>query len=97
MASNFISETAVASYLDAGGNIHLRVYLTNGNAVTERINDGNGWQTGGFAQPGEKVSATAWYVGGQSCIRVYCVQKGVTTEWCSDAGGAWYKGAYSDS
>ena len=94
---DFISQTAATSYLDAGGSVHLRVYLTDGNNIVERITDGNGWQTGGFAQPGEKVSATCWYVGGQAFIRVYCTSKGVTTEWCSDGGGAWYKGAYSDS
>ncbi len=98
MASNapYIADTAVVNWVDAGGHVHLRVYESDGQNVTERLTDGSGWQTGTFSQPGGQVAATAWYIGGQSYVRVYCSSFGATTEWCSDAGGAWYKGAYTD-
>lgn len=95
MAASFIAQTASVSFVDAGGNNHVHVYSSDGNNVTERVWDGNGWNTGSFSQPGDQLSATAWYVGGQYFIRVYCTVEGSTVEWCSDAGGTWYQGQYT--
>ena len=41
------------------------------------------------------MSATCYVLNGQPYIRVYCNYEDVTTEWCSDAGSAWYTGSYT--
>jgi hypothetical protein len=87
--------TASVNWLDSGGTIHIRVYSSDGNNVTERCWDGNGWSDGSFKAPGEAVSATAWQGKGGLSIRVYCTLQDNTTEWCIDQGGGWYKGAYT--
>src|SRR3712207_2973675 len=88
-------ETAAVSWLDGGGQIHLRVYSSDGYTVTERCWDGSGWYDGGFTPKGENVAATAWTTSDAN-IRVYCTYQGKVSEWCWDAGGSgWYQGAYT--
>jgi hypothetical protein len=88
--------TAVTSWLDSGGQIHIRVYSCDGYNVTERCWDGTGgWTNGSFAQKGGAVSVTSWQGGGGLSIRVYCTFEDKTIEWCIDQGGGWYQGAYT--
>lgn len=96
---SFVSETAVVNWFDSSGGLHIRVYSSDGNNVTERCSDtgGSGWTTGAFAQPGDTVSATAWVASDGAHIRVYCTLEGTTTEWCTDPGAAWYQGSYTTS
>ena len=89
--------TAAVNWLDSNGQVHLRVYSTDGYTVTERCWDGNGWSDGSFKASGEAVSATSWQGGGGLSIRVYCTFQDKTTEWCIDQGGGWYVGAYTTS
>lgn len=92
---NYPIGTAAVSWLD-GGQIHIRVYSTDGYNVTERCWDGNGWTNGSFGpQAGAAVSATCWQGPGGLSIRVYCTFEDKTTEWCIDQGGGWYQGAYT--
>lgn len=94
--ASFPVATAAVNWLDSGGQVHIRVYSTDGYNVTERCWDGSGWTDGSLKAPGGDVSATSWLdkSGGLS-IRVYCNFEDVTTEWCIDQGGGWYKGAYT--
>lgn len=89
--------TAVVSWIDSNGGAHLHVFSCDGYTVIERYTDPgtNGWATGALNQPGSSVSATAWTAGGSGSIRVYCTNDDGTIEWCSDAGAAWYQGAYT--
>jgi hypothetical protein len=87
--------TAAVNWLDGGGQVHIRVYSTDGYNVTERCWDGNGWTDGSFKASGEAVSATSWMGKGGLSIRVYCTFEDTTTEWCIAQGGGWYKGAYT--
>lgn len=91
----FPIDTASINWLDSGGQVHIRVYSSDGYTVTERCWDGNGWTDGSFTQPGSVVSATCWQGSGGLSIRVYCTAQDSTTEWCIDQGGGWYKGAYT--
>lgn len=99
MASDGASDsigTAAVSWVDGG--VHIRVYSTDGNNVTERQNDGDGWKTGTLNVPGTEVSATTWPVDGGNTVRIYAtVQFEGTTEWCNgpDTKGEWVKGAYT--
>ena len=92
---NFPIGTASVNWLDSGGTVHIRVYSTDGYTVNERCWDGSGWSKGSFSQAGSQVSATCWQGKGGLSIRVYCNFQNVTTEWCIDQGGGWYKGAYT--
>jgi hypothetical protein len=94
---NFPISTAVVSWFDKAGKLHVRVYSSDGYMVSERCVDqsNNGWQTGSFHQPGSQVSATAWVASDGAHIRVYCTANNVTTEWCSDPGQGWAKGQYT--
>ena len=96
--SSFPVATAAINWIDPNGQLHIRVYSTDGYTVTERCADGQGWTTGEFSQPGSAVSATYWQVSDGVHIRVYCTYEDMTTEWCSnpDAPG-WTKGAYTTS
>ncbi|NNC73552.1 MAG: fucose-binding lectin protein [Sphingomonadaceae bacterium] len=100
MASNGASDsigTAAVSWTDSTG-VHIRVYSTDGDNVTERYNDGDGWKTGTLNVPGSEVSATCWAVEGGYTVRLYAtVQFESTTEWCNgpDTKGEWVKGAYT--
>lgn len=85
-----VNSTATVMWQDNG--VHVRVYASDGKAVTERCWDGDGWYTGGFRQAGQSVSAA---VLDGPIIRVYCVNNGKTTEYCWDNDGPWYKGGYS--
>lgn len=89
--------TAPINWFDSAGGLHIRVYSSDGDNVTERCIDagGSGWTTGSFAQPGSHVSATVWTVNGNASIRVYCINEGTATEWCMDPGGNWYQGSYT--
>ena len=71
---------------------HLRIYSSDGVNITEKCWS-DGWVDGIFKAPGQSVSATTWFDGSVH-VRVYAVNAGVTTEWCWDADGPWYKGAY---
>ena len=87
--------TASVNWVDSSGHVHIRVYSTDGYNVTERCWDGSGWTNGAFKAAGDDVSATSWQDKGGLHIRVYCNFEDVTTEWCIDQGGGWYKGAYT--
>lgn len=91
------TETASINWIDGQGDLHIRVYGSDGDNITERCSDtgGSGWTTGAFAQPGSHVSATVWVVNGAPYIRVYCINDGATTEWCADPGKSWYQGSYT--
>jgi hypothetical protein len=90
---NFPIGTAAVNWVDSAGHVHLRVYSSDGYAVTERCWDGSGWTNGAFKQPGENASATCWQDKAGLHIRVYCNFEDKTTEWCWDGG--WTKGAYT--
>lgn len=92
---NFPLSTAVVSWTDSAGQVHLRVYSSDGYHVIERCNDGNGWVTGQFTAPGSQVSATAWYAADGAHLRVFCTIEDTTTEWCGDPETGWTKGIYS--
>lgn len=95
-APYYPTSTAVVSWVDTSGQAHLRVYSSDGYTVTERCDDGSGWVTGQFKQPGAQVSATGWAASGGVAIRVYCTLDDTTTEWCVDASSAdWYQGSYT--
>jgi Fungal fucose-specific lectin len=92
---NYPIDTAAINWLDSSGEVHIRVYSSDGYTVTERCWDGSGWSDGSFTQPGSVVSATCWQGSGGLSIRVYCTVQDATTEWCIDQGGGWYQGAYT--
>ena len=92
---NFPIGTASISWFDTSGQLHIRVYSCDGYNVTERCNDGNGWNTGSFSAPGSNVSAITWNASDGTHIRVYCTFQDVTTEWCTDPGTVWAKGSYT--
>lgn len=92
---NYPVSTAVVSWFDKAGQLHIRVYSSDGYNVTERCNDGNGWVTGQFAQPGKQVSATCWNASDGTHIRVYCTIDDTTTEWACDPVTGWTKGTYT--
>jgi hypothetical protein len=94
-SSDYPVGSASVSWLDASGTIHIRVYSTNGYAVTERCWDGSGWTNGGFSQKGGAVSATCWQGPSGISIRVYCTFDDSTVEYCWDPGTGWYQGAYT--
>lgn len=87
--------TAALSWFDSGGQLHIRVYSTDGYTVTEQCNDGQGWTTGAFSEAGGAMSATCWNASDGVHLRVYCTFEDSTTEWCNDPGAGWTKGAYS--
>ncbi|OYY90024.1 MAG: hypothetical protein B7Y45_09645 [Sphingomonas sp. 28-66-16] len=88
--------TAAVNWYDGSGQLHIRVYSSDGYTVTERCADGQGWTDGAFKQPGSQVSATAWTASDGAHIRVYCTANDGTTEWCADPDTAWTKGSYTD-
>lgn len=91
---NFPIRTAVVSWFDPGGQLHLRVYSSDGYNVTERCNDGAGWVSG-FSMPGSDVSATCWQDSEGTHLRVYCTFQDKTVEWCNDPNSGWTQGAYT--
>ena len=92
---NFPISTAAINWFDSAGQLHIRIYSSDGYNVTERCNDGQGWRTGQFKQPGKQVSAMQWTVADGTHIRVYCTTDDVTTEWCGDPATGWTKGSYT--
>ena len=94
---NFPLATAAISWTDSSGNLHIRVYSTDGYNVSERgIDSGGSWFTGAFSEPGSAVSATCWNASDGTHLRVYCTNEDATTEWCSDPGASgWTKGSYT--
>jgi len=99
-ANNFYNNVSAVNWFDSEGKLHIRVYASNGNRVTERCSDqGNsGWTTGAFSQPGDLSAATAWTTSAGVSIRVYVINGGAITEWCADPSqSGWYKGAYTSS
>ena len=100
MADNpsFPIATAAINWFDSNGDLHIRVYSTDGYNVIERCADTgtNGWTAGSFSQPGSQVSATTWADSAGQHIRVYCTFQDGTTEWCMDPGSSsWTQGEYS--
>lgn len=89
------ANSAVASYIDGGGNSIIHVFVSDGYTVTDKVWTGAVWQSGSFSQAGRNVSATAYVVNGTPCIRVYCVSQDVLTEYGQDGGGSWYVGGFS--
>ena len=87
--------TAAVSWIDTNNIAQLHVYSTDGNNITERYWAGSAWASTNFLAKGGQVSATCYVLNGQPYIRVYCNYEDVTTEWCSDAGSAWYTGSYT--
>jgi len=94
---NFPIATAAINWFDSSGQLHIRVYSSDGYTVTERCADGGGWTTGQFSQPGAAVSATCWSASDGIHIRVYCTFEDKTVEWCNDPGSAWTQGSYTTS
>lgn len=90
-------DTAAISWVDATGATHIRVYWCDCYTVKDRCWDGNSWTDGSFSQQGGQVTATCWPLEGSVAIRVYCTFEDSITEWCSDAGGAWYQGGFTIS
>ncbi|MCW3846122.1 hypothetical protein OF829_02655 [Sphingomonas sp. LB-2] len=92
----FMTATAAVNWFDKNGGLHIRVYGSDGETISERCADagGSGWTTGTFSTGGSHVSATVWTVNGNPSIRVYCTGDNGTTEWCND-GAAWYQGTYT--
>ncbi|TMJ20626.1 MAG: fucose-binding lectin protein [Alphaproteobacteria bacterium] len=92
MSNSF--QTAAVSWFDEAGNLHIRVYSSDGYKVTEMCLDGpGGWFAGSFNQPGDHVSATCWQQNGYH-VRVYCSFEGKCVEWSLDEGVGWTKGKY---
>lgn len=87
--------TASVSWQDSDGQMHLRVYSTDGYTVTERCEDGLGWTDGLFSEAGSDVSATCWYMSDGIHIRLYCTFEDKTTEWCFDPATGWTQGSYT--
>ncbi|MCW3836546.1 hypothetical protein ACFQ1E_10010 [Sphingomonas canadensis] len=97
-SSGYVAATDTISWIDTSGNLHIRVYSSDGNNVSERCADTGsaGWTTGSFLKPGGMVSATVWQDSAGAHIRVYCTAMGTTTEWCSDPGTpGWTQGSYT--
>ena len=94
---SFPQSSAAISWVDNNGIGQAQVFSCDGNLVTQRYWSGSVWATGSFSQKGSHVSATAYYTNGAAYLRVYCTWQEVTTEYCQDAGGAWYTGSYSPS
>lgn len=92
---SFPIDTAAINWIDSAGQLHIRVYSCDGYAITERCNDGSGWTTGAFKEPGSAVSATCWTAADGVHLRVYCTFQDQTHEWCNDPGTGWTKGEYS--
>ena len=96
--ASFDINVAAINWFDSSNGLHIRVYASDGNTITERCMDAgnNAWTTGDFKQPGTTASATVWVDSQGSHIRVYAVNEGVTTEWCADPGnGGWTQGSYA--
>lgn len=92
--------TATVNWFDDNGGLHIRVYTTDGNTITERGIDAgsSSWQNGTLSAPGSAVSATCWWVKGEGArIRVYATTAFETTvEWCLDPGSSnWTQGGYT--
>ena len=94
---SFPIATAAINWSDAGGQLHIRVYSSDGYHVSERCNDGQGWTTGEFRQSGSDVSATCWNADDGIHLRVYCTFQDKTIEWCNDPGTGWTQGSYTTS
>ena len=92
---NFPVGTCATSWFDSGHNLHIRVYSCDGNTVTERCADGNGWTTGATF-PGSQASVTTWADSAGQHIRLYVTYRDTTTEYCYDPGStSWTKGEYT--
>lgn len=92
--------TATVNWFDDNGGLHIRVYTTDGNTITERCADAGSstWRNGTLNASGSAVSATCWWVKGQGAsIRVYATTAFETTvEWCLDPGSSnWTQGSYT--
>ena len=90
-----IPQTSSISWIDSGRGIHIRVYKSINNVVTERCWDGNGWFTGSFSQPGSQSSAVAWQDGGNLHVRLYISYASNIQEYTCDPQSCWAKGAFS--
>lgn len=76
--------------------IHLRVYTSTGDKITEKCWDKDKWYTGAFTANGTTVGGTGWLDNtGQIHLRVYVGQSdGRIIEMCWDKD-KWYEGAFA--
>ncbi|HEV2707158.1 MAG TPA: hypothetical protein VGV59_14650 [Pyrinomonadaceae bacterium] len=83
------------SWLDSGGQIHIRVYVGNSaGKITEYCWDKDKWYVGAFSANGVGADATSWVQQGQAYIRVYVRDnQNKVTEYCWDKD-KWYVGGY---
>lgn len=92
---NFVIGTAALSWFDSSGQLHLRVYSTDGYTVSEMCTDGGAWYQSAFSAPASDVSATSWQDSQGTHLRVYCTFQDKTVEWCNDPGvTGWQQGQY---
>ena len=89
---NYPIATSAINWVDSNGQVHLRLYSTDGYNISEFCFDGQDWVQGQFSAPGSAVSATCWPADGGVSIRVYATSQDVTTEYCADPGGSWVQG-----
>lgn len=85
---------SATSWVENG--IHLRVYRSNQDQITERCWDTDSWYNGAFSGQGQTVGATSWLdSSNQAHIRVYVGNgsEGPITEHCWDTN-EWYVGAF---
>ncbi|MBD3728976.1 MAG: fucose-binding lectin protein [Sphingomonadales bacterium] len=98
MADTFQDPIATASlnWFDSSGQLHIRVYVSDGYNVIERCADGNGWTDGTLNVPGTQISATCWTASDGTHIRVYATSDDGTVEWCQNPGStSWTQGAFT--
>lgn len=89
-------DTAAVSWVDGNGTSHIRVFISNGYKVIERVWDGSGWSNGTFSADGGQVTATAWTSGGLGYVRVYCTFQDKIVEWGADAGSdVYWQGSFT--
>jgi hypothetical protein len=88
------STVGATSWIDGGGQHHIRVYVGNNGTITEYCWDTNKWYVGGFNARGVDAAATSWVQQGQGRIRVYVRDdQNNVTEYCWDTN-KWYTGGY---
>jgi Fungal fucose-specific lectin len=90
-------QVSATSWVESG--IHLRVYRSHQDQITERCWDTDTWYNGAFSARGVTVGATSWLDGSnQIHIRVYVGNGsgGPITEHCWDTD-SWYAGAFQGS
>jgi hypothetical protein len=95
-----LSTPAATSWLDSGGQVHIRVYAQSAdNKIQEFCWDKDSWYVGALNGKYTAQSApgvASWYAGGQIHIRVYVLgDDKKVQEYCWDKD-SWYSGALSN-